>query len=118
MKKVRFWEWVNGSPVKITLYLHKPLDWGQAWGHEEGWSSKSCRWELTTDSIVRTSGTDGRDCDGRLSTTTVCTAKTTELAVVLPHYAPDRELHPGMMFPDWDKIDSRQYDEYAEMMNY
>ena len=38
-REARFWVYVNGGPVKLTLYPGQRLRWGRASSHDEGWSA-------------------------------------------------------------------------------
>ncbi len=96
---------INGGPVQLKLRLNEPLTWYQCQAHDEGWSSTTITWEYTGDFIRYEITCDGRDCDGR------CTTTTTYAAVVDPVL---RRQHN----PTWIREDSRSYDQFAEMMNY
>lgn len=65
-RNARFWEWINGGWVKITLRPGQSLSWYRRIRHEEGWSSEGIVWEHEIDFVSRHATYDGRDCDGRL----------------------------------------------------
>lgn len=109
----RFTDFINGSPVRVTLTPERPaLDWysGRR-AHEEGWSSELVAWHLVEGEVIRTSTTDGRDCDGRLTQTYVCSCPLSDLrATPADEYGPAR--------PRWNRENAHQRDEYAEAAGY
>lgn len=137
---VRFWFHWNGwtkltlvgRDVPHTLYKSSPTD--------EGWSSQEETFTLTTDDegndvVQRETIHDGRDCDGRLTTSDVCICPVENLAaheVDTLHYwqgsvdeptdrlAMAKRLGDGETYhaPAWQALRSRQRDEYAEAMGY
>ena len=56
------------SPRQKTLKPGQRLSWHIAWRHEEGWSYEGWIWEWDGEVLTEEYGTDGTDCDGRLST--------------------------------------------------
>ena len=109
-KNARFWVWWAGDAVKITLRPGRTLRASRSWRHEEGWSSESETWEYFGDDILRESLTDGRDCDGRLSTECQCSVPITKLADLGPF--------DGVMLPAWERESAGQRDYSAEAMGY
>jgi hypothetical protein len=106
----RFWAYVNDGQVKITLRPMQTASWSKRWAHEEGWSAEGETWTHWRDHIERTVWTDGRDCDGRMSTETVLRC---DLAHLMDDERPDREP-----YPDWQRIESSQRDYQAEAAGY
>ena len=76
---------------------------------EEGWHSERHTYHLDGARVVRESETDGQDCDGRLSTSTVYACPLTDL-----------EAHEcdGLGYPLWSRVTGRQRDYSAEAMGY
>jgi hypothetical protein len=109
-KNLRFWAFVNCSPVKLTL---RP---GQTLGHyvgsrtEEGWESETHTWTALDNGVLCEWGTDGRDCDGRLSQAGESFAPFEALAA--------GGSVDGAVFPRWEHGQSSQRDEYAERAGY
>jgi len=112
-KNARFWNWVNGAYVKLTLEPGQVLNWHNCEGHEEGWSSYEESWELSSDGevIVREYMSDGTDCDGRLSSggTMIASAD----GSTFRDYAGE-----GYFCPDWVDDDRWQRDQSAEAAGY
>ena len=111
-RNARFWEFAHGSPVKVTLRPGERKSWGTAQQTEEGWESEWVIWEHAGDKVLRESGADGTDCDGRLSTFN-------------EYVCPLNKLHWGGWggegigrFPEWEKLDSSQRDYAAEAAGY
>jgi hypothetical protein len=106
---VRFWEYCNGSPVRLTLKPGKSLRWWHGERHEEGWSSEGIVWTYTDEDVRRQINTDGTDCDGRLSTHNVQRAELHQL---------NARTVEGTAFPDWHMVEQSQRDYTAEAMGY
>lgn len=68
MPNARFWEWINGGWVKLTLSPEKPLSWGYCIRTDEGYHAENHTWEMIDGGVLRTSETSERDCDGRHGT--------------------------------------------------
>ena len=144
----RFWVWINGGYVKITLQPGKSLEHHKRWTHDEGWSSETVRWSHEPYGIYRRTWTDGRDCDGRLSTYDVDRARLSQLdaqnqnqiiCVTCGNQATNWFDHKGQYgwsltcsqrhhqgiteienprTPLWEDLASSQRDYAAEAMNY
>jgi hypothetical protein len=112
MEKVRFWAFVNGSPVKLTLRRGTEISHGDFWGTEEGWSSERQSWSFDGDDLYRVDETDGVDCDGRLSTWAEYHCPVAQKAgLTSPGY-------PDIALPEWRPIGMSQRDYAAEAMGY
>ena len=122
----RFWAYVNGSPVKITLKPGQSLEWYSSRSHDEGWSGEGHTWEyddcdgLIVDSMIH----EGADCDGRHGDTR---SYHCDLFLLQHGSEPggldycDKLSRPawnGVVWPKWELAGSRAYDQYAESMNY
>jgi hypothetical protein len=109
----RFWVFVNGNDVKLTLKPGQGLQWGKSWRHDEGWSSEDYYWRYPKDGgvIFRSHGTDGTDCDGRMSTIHESFCFPEDLQA---HFVDE----DTPMLPKWERINSRQRDYQAERAGY
>lgn len=133
----RFWVYPHcGSPVKLTLRPGQELTTYYGWRHEEGWSAEGDTWTHGGDHVRHEHFTDGCDCDGRLSTTTICTCPLDLLIVREPtteyprseafslDYTVRSEFlaaWEGVRWPDWQRQpfpESHQRDYAAEAMGY
>lgn len=110
MKTARLWIWDNG-PVKLSIRPGQTLRHTSFSEDEEGWSSREDEWTNDGEKVIRRSYTDGRDCDGRLSTAWTGVCSFDRLA---SNYFED----DGISYPDWEQVDSRQHDYFAEAMGY
>ena len=120
---VRFWVYWADGPVKLTLRPGQSLTAHAARRTDEGWSSETDTWTHDYDRIARESGTDGVDCDGRLSRECTCEAKLHELAQTDPYVSDcasraERDAYSGVLFPYWDRVNASQRDYSAEAMGY
>ena len=111
-RNARFWEYINGDYVKLTLRPGQSLSWSTGYRTEEGWHSEGAQWTHTGDGVSCQSGTDGVDCDGRLSTHCDSFVPLDKL-----RERPDAE-GLGILFPQWEKIDGGQRDYAAEAAGY
>lgn len=114
----RFWALVNGSPVKLTVREGEELHWGRGWRHEEGWSSESAIYRIERDCregrlpyVVCEWGTDGTDCDGRLSAGGTSVANVMDLK---SGYIESEEVR----YPKWESEEGWQRDYQAEAAGY
>ena len=64
-KTARFWEWLNGGWVKISLRPGQKLTHFAYEDTDEGWSAASRTWENMNGYVEREYHCDSRDCDGR-----------------------------------------------------
>ena len=125
----RFWEWINGSFVKITLRPGQTLRWHHGEQTEEGWASIDEEWHYNErgNEIVNRCEEDERDCDGRFQTTSKSTC---DLNFLREGYQPrcleepdqyspvEVEAAQGVIFPKWIKRRAGQRDFEAEKMGY
>lgn len=109
MKNARFWDYINGSDVKITLRPGQQLHHFKAEPTEEGWTSALNVWKHEGDRVTLLSKHDGVDCDGRLAGGGECWCAIDDLAA--------REVD-GVKFPDWHEGDRWQRDYQAEAAGY
>jgi len=109
-RNARFWAYINGSNVKITIEPGRSLHRYVAYPHDEGWSSLYERWTHEGDKVVREIYTDGRDCDGRFQSSRTMHCMLDDLA----------DIHEisGENYPAWTTDGSSQRDYAAESMGY
>ncbi len=107
-QNARFWEWINGDWVKLTLEPGQTLEWGAGSGDEEGWHAHGSQWSLCAGLVLVAAWTDGADCDGRFSTETKYTCDVEYL-----RYRAD-----APKVPMWENVECSQRDYAAEAMGY
>lgn len=105
-KPVRFTMWLGRGRVKLTLWPGDKITWHSGANHEEGWGTREIQVTLDADNgrLYMADVRDGRDCDGRLTTLDMYTAR------------PDDLNEEGLV--QWNCISSRQRDYAAEAMGY
>jgi len=122
---VRFWEYVNDGPVKITLRPGQTLTHYQGEPDDEGWSSFTQIWEYddVLGIVEREQISDGSDCDGRLTRAYADHFRVGQERAGLPagmQYAGRLEYPEliGVVYPFWRDGDSSQRDYQAEAAGY
>lgn len=110
-RNARFWTFINGDLVKLTLRPGQELHHSAGELHEEGFSRESHVWSHEGNHVREELTRDGRDCDGRYA-----------------HYADyvcpldglrTRWNEYGKYFaPAWQEAHAEQYDEFAELAGY
>lgn len=108
----RFWEYINGDWVKITLHPGQELEHCVGEKHEEGVTWEANRWEHTGDTVIHECTRWGRDCDGRWETRLDFETSLEELDIR------QRELNGEVGPVGWDVKDSSQRDYTAESAGY
>ena len=118
----RFWIYIKGTYVKLTLKLGQKLRWNTWEQTEEGFSAASEAWEYDTkhNRVVRDYESSGRDCDGHhgFSQTEVCDVD--DLNSRLNDYIPfdcDDMFLPRYV-PKWERVDCEVYDQFAQAAGY
>jgi len=126
----RFWEHVNGGWVKLTLRAGDTIAHREGGAHDEGYSVTFTSYEYDGKTVTREAHTDARDCDGRMSYSTVVECRVRKLASRAPYVDRDfvptlHALHdetycpfPGAMLPSWEAVKRSQRDYRAESMGY
>lgn len=110
MKTLRFWMWENGGWIRFGLKDGERLRWHRHYTHEEGWSSEGWQlWRVGGTLRIQT-WSDGRDCDGRLSS---CDEY---IAEELEEFSSD--CKEFVMRPKWIALSSYQRDYTAEAAGY
>ena len=127
---VRFWEHVNGGPVRLTLRPGQRLNHCQGAPTEEGHAWQAETWEYDPDAGIVTVEYDsgGRDCDGRHGRHVDYHCQVADLVSGYEPAAGTRfdEYHTrlerphwlGVRWPKWQKGTASQYDEFAELAGY
>lgn len=92
------------APCILTLQPGQTLSHDEGGPTEEGWSHSWQRWSYDGQQVTREYGTDGTDCDGRLTT----------------HGLDVWDLFTlnEWGFPEWERVESRRRDFRAEEMGY
>jgi hypothetical protein len=122
----RFWIWENDSRVKITLRPDQRLTWGRYTRHDEGYTSASYTWEWDGETLTEQFGSDGTDCDGRLSTSSERCATLAQLRGVQAYDWHDFDYPlpaiklpvDGVFYPAWTDGRRSQRDYSAEAAGY
>ena len=115
----RFWIYLNGGPIKLTLKPGQTLRWCTSHPTDEGWHAEGGSWLHNHGRIRRSWWSEGRDCDGRLSHFGYDSAPLDKLAEEEPYIGDSRpEDWQGVVYPAWEHEESGQRDEYAEAAGY
>ena len=115
MRNARFWQWVNGGWVKLTLKPGQTLAHHTCNKHDEGWTSTGNTWayDAETQTIESTLTQDGLDCDGRSSYH--CSCWTTLDKLRENEFDEDGAI---IATPRWERGERVCYDQYAEQAGY
>ena len=108
----RFWIYINGDYVKLTLHQDQTLRWWGGGPADEGYHYEHEQWEWTEDGVERYYVSDGRDCDGRLSHSLEQFCPMTKLMWV------QTTMEGAPLLPRWEERRHEVFDEYAQGMNY
>ncbi len=110
---VGFWDWLNGSYVKLTLRDGEVLEWHNYRSDDEGWTVEECTWVLEDDGVHMHVSWVGRDCDGRHSSSAEFVCAVDKLTATLG--AVDNSGHA---MPAWVNVSEERRDHYAEASGY
>lgn len=114
---LRFWDFVNGGWVKLTLYPGKRLQHTRGGPCDEGYQWTTETWWRDDDGLVHCRyQTDGRDCDGRYSSEQEVTCDPKFLDLNDATDADGNRL--GFGTPAWATFHSSQRDHAAEVAGY
>lgn len=107
----------------VTLSVDSPKVEATSGGqHEEGWSRTWISWELEGDTVIYREYTDGRDCDGRMSTSSLYSCPVADLAKrdVYASGNAEASVDGPLPFraPDWTEGRRSQRDYSAESAGY
>jgi hypothetical protein len=116
----RFWEYVNGSYVKITLKPEQALTWKKFTRDEEGYSLETEGWRHDGAELTYGFRFVGTDCDGRITRSGVFQCGLNDL-----HVDPAPKEYGFSWFrgrlihrPKFAKVSESQSDLYAELAGY
>jgi hypothetical protein len=119
---VRFWVIWNGQHTKIHLRPDQTVTMCHGGPTDEGWSSVSAEYEYDWEeqAIHRLFVSDGRDCDGRLTSCEESSCPIAELhseeeSLLVGDWVESSEL---IMVPRWSTRNRSQRDYAAEAMGY
>lgn len=116
----RFWAYINGGPVKITLRPDQCLSHATFERTEEGWSGESHEWRYEDGVVYVVRLSDGVDCDGRISRMDESACKQCDLLSGHEPYVEedDSSTWDGVVWPQWEERSSFVHDREAERMGY
>lgn len=114
----RFWQWHNGGWIKITLKPGQSLSTNYGGPTDEGYSYAWERWTHEGDRVVRESGSQSCDCDGRLDEHWEGECLLEDLKAINQFALYEEEADKGIYRPEWKKISAGQRDYSAEAMGY
>jgi hypothetical protein len=107
--RARFWIWVNGGPVKLTVQQGKHLLWEGGGPTEEGARYMEYTWILDGALVTEFKHYEESDCDGYIQSYTRRSCSIFRLR----EYEGD-----GTHYPEWQTEDTRYRDHSAERMGY
>jgi len=108
--QIRFWVFVNGSPVRMKMTEGQLLVHVEGGRTDEGYSYEHRTWRYDGETVLAESVVDGCDCDGRLTTHYVAECGRGNL---------DKgNEFEGVTYPLWERVSSGQRDYSAEAMGY
>ena len=112
----RFWTYLNGGAVKLTLQEDESFTWRSFEYTDEGWNSEQITWTYENGVIRREWESCGRDCDGRLDQygAQFCLVEHMQAGNTYEQPAPIGWI----TYPKWEEVDSWQRDEFAEAAGY
>jgi hypothetical protein len=125
LPNARFWAYINGSPVRLTLKPGEEISHQEGGRTDEGFDYTGTSWYYDTlcCAIVRDTTRCARDCDGRLDQRSTYRALVAHLRdggepcleytdrLSLPHWQ-------GVRWPQWTEGRVTQRDYSAEAMGY
>jgi hypothetical protein len=106
----RFWQWIAGGWVRITLRPGQTLTRHTGGPTEEGWESETESWEHRGDHVAYGWERNGQDCDGLFD-------HGGKIACPLDRLTAG-EGHDGTPIPAWERADRWQRDHAAELAGY
>lgn len=119
-RNMRFWEYINGDWVKITLHPGELL-WRAVGGPtDEGWFSKENRLFWDGETLTHEWASSGQDCDGRMDRSGEEYATDLREHKVVS-YDPSKGVDDVKFIgpvPDWTERKTSQRDHSAEAMGY
>lgn len=105
----RFWTYVHGDLVKLTLRPGQTLEHSEGGPTEEGYHWLWIEWTLHHDHVTRFTREDSRDCDGRVTDEEHAECALDQLSA---------HEFEGTRFPQWERSHERHRDYNAEAAGY
>jgi hypothetical protein len=109
-KTARFWVFVNGDAVKLSLRKGQTLSYSVGCSTDEGWERTTYVWEFDGQFVSEQYDWDGRDCDGRMSRSAEYVCHVEEL--------PNGNETECAKYPLWKEAKSERRDFAAEAAGY
>jgi hypothetical protein len=109
MNTARFWHYHQGD-VKITLRKGERLCHSHGGPTDEGWTREWNIWEFDGHTVTCEYGSDGADCDGRVSSHGISQCPANKLAA--------GHSENGVAYPAWRHGERGQRDYSAEAAGY
>ena len=109
-KNARFWIFIHGSDVKITLKAGEQLAHGWGTPTDEGWKREFREWTFDGEFVTEVVDTTERDCDGLMDHYGEYSCHVERLQ--------SGTLVDGNKFPVWKEGIQRQRDHAAEAAGY
>ena len=113
-RNIRFWEFVNGSWVKLTLAPGQTLHHATGGPTDEGYSFECRAYNYDSSAVTREITCEARDCDGRLDRFYEQTLERIEVIAADPSMLD----HPAGPRAVWADGQSSQRDYSAESAGY
>lgn len=107
----RFFAFINGCDVKITLKPGQELEHGIGQSTDEGWKREYRCWTFDGNFVTELYDTVEKDCDGRMDRHAVFKCHVRKLKM-------GNEIEGDVVYPDWKEVSSRQRDHAAELAGY
>ena len=106
----KFWVYVNGSPVRLTLKPGQTVHHSSGGPDSEGWFRESVIYKHAGSGVYFESFVEGRDCDGYSSRWSdgFCPGEGLTSGAAMD----------GVVYPRWDDVTMECRDEYAEAAGY
>ena len=120
MKRVRFWEFINGDWVRLTLTPGDCIAHRDGGANEEGYRVSWHTWSYDDNvPCVRYSvDTDARDCDGRCTYRGDFICRLDQLAVRANYGKETDSAGRVIMLPEWQEMSEARRDFSAEAAGY
>ena len=119
-RNARFWTFINGDPVKITLRPGQLLSHWSGAKHDEGFRNRWESWEHAGSEVITTTDERGSDCDGRYSRGSCHSCPIARLAECSADEPDYQQFHAGELirFPFWQMDEMNQREYAAEAAGY
>lgn len=119
-RRIRFWTFVNGSPVKLTLAMGQTIEHHVSERTDEGFYARSQSWTWEEAHEIRHRILDiSRDCDGKTEHSTETAAYLADLDASATQDDDFSKENPEIAgFPIWREIETDYRDYAAERAGY